>query len=159
MYWIELINLIYMSLVFLAPFILLILFLLLCRRMAEKHWARQSEKSLLATRQKLMAECNAFNKGLSPRLRKSYEEYVAYKYGIVTPEPDLRWISIPKEEVVYRREEQHVPSLNSGVLCPAEKTEKVYTGEVVTGIATMHKSNQIPVINKQQAKDLASMRR
>ena len=34
-----------------------------------------------------------------------------------------------------------------------------YTGTLVKGIGTMHKSNAIPVIDVQQMKDLASMRR
>jgi hypothetical protein len=36
---------------------------------------------------------------------------------------------------------------------------KRYTGTLVKGIGTMHKSNAIPVIDEQQMKDLASMRR
>ncbi len=36
---------------------------------------------------------------------------------------------------------------------------KEYTGTLVKGIGTMHKSNAIPVIDEQQMKDLASMRR
>jgi len=38
-------------------------------------------------------------------------------------------------------------------------TKQEYTGTYVTGIATMHKSNSIPVTNFEQAKDLARMRR
>ena len=34
-----------------------------------------------------------------------------------------------------------------------------YTGTLVKGIGTMHKSNAIPIIDEQQMKDLASMRR
>ena len=34
-----------------------------------------------------------------------------------------------------------------------------YTGTLVKGIGTMHKSNAVPVIDEQQMKDLASMRR
>jgi hypothetical protein len=30
---------------------------------------------------------------------------------------------------------------------------------LVTGIATMHKSNAVPIINKEQAIDIANMRR
>ena len=117
--------------------------------------AKRIRGGKLTAQQKLIAECKAFNKGLSPRLRKSLEEFVAYKYGYVT----ATYRSIPKEEVVYRREEQQIPSLNSGVLCATKKKEQVYTGEVVTGVATMHKSNAVPVINNEQAKDMASMRR
>ena len=34
-----------------------------------------------------------------------------------------------------------------------------YTGTLVKGIATMHKSNAVPVIDDQHAKDIARMRR
>jgi hypothetical protein len=117
--------------------------------------AKRIRGGKLTARQKLIAECKAFNKGLSPRLRKSLEEFAAYKYGYVT----ATYRPIPKEEVVYQREEQHVPSLNSGVLCATKKKEQVYTGEVVIGVGVAHKSNLTPIINKQQAEDLASMRR
>jgi len=40
------------------------------------------------------------------------------------------------------------------------KTEPMkYTGTLVKGIATMHKSNAIPVIDDQHAKDISKMRR
>ena len=34
-----------------------------------------------------------------------------------------------------------------------------YTGTLVKGIATMHKSNAVPVINREEATDIARMRR
>ena len=36
---------------------------------------------------------------------------------------------------------------------------KVYTGDQMIGIATMHKSNAVPVFSQQQAQQLSSMRR
>ena len=41
----------------------------------------------------------------------------------------------------------------------AKKENPVYTGTLVKGIATMHKSNAVPVINQQEAEDIAKMRR
>jgi hypothetical protein len=32
-----------------------------------------------------------------------------------------------------------------------------YTGTLVTGIATMHKSNAVPVINQEQAEEISRM--
>jgi hypothetical protein len=40
-----------------------------------------------------------------------------------------------------------------------KKPSKKYSGDVVIGIATMHKSNAVPVISKQEAIDSATMRR
>jgi hypothetical protein len=36
---------------------------------------------------------------------------------------------------------------------------KVYTGTKVKGIATMHKSNAVPVFSDEEAKDISKMRR
>jgi hypothetical protein len=53
----------------------------------------------------------------------------------------------------------HIPSLGTGggvaVLAPA----KVYTGTKVKGIATMHKSNAVPVFSDEEAIDISRMRR
>jgi len=40
-----------------------------------------------------------------------------------------------------------------------KKEENKYTGTLITGIATMHKSNAVPVINKKQAEEISQMRR
>ena len=34
-----------------------------------------------------------------------------------------------------------------------------YTGTLIRGISTMHKSNAVPVINEEEMKDIARMRR
>jgi hypothetical protein len=52
----------------------------------------------------------------------------------------------------------HLKSVNTGgnaTLAPA----KVYTGTMVKGIATMHKSNAVPVFSDEQAVDISRMRR
>lgn len=38
-------------------------------------------------------------------------------------------------------------------------TPKVYTGNKIVGIATMHKSNLVPIFNDQAAVEVAQMRR
>ena len=40
-----------------------------------------------------------------------------------------------------------------------KKENPTYTGTLITGIATMHKSNAVPITNKKQAIDVANMRR
>jgi len=40
-----------------------------------------------------------------------------------------------------------------------KKEPMKYTGTLIKGIATMHKSNAVPVIDEQHAKDIARMRR
>jgi hypothetical protein len=59
----------------------------------------------------------------------------------------------------YRRPTPKYPS-DSGTAGVAARVEPPrYTGTLVKGIGTMHKSNAIPIIDEQQMKDLASMRR
>ena len=41
----------------------------------------------------------------------------------------------------------------------AKPAEKVYTGTNMLGVATMHKSNAVPVFNSDAAKDISNMRR
>lgn len=41
----------------------------------------------------------------------------------------------------------------------AKKAANVYTGDYIMGIATMHKSNAVPITSKEQAVDSAAMRR
>jgi len=63
------------------------------------------------------------------------------------------------ETPVGRTNTKHIPSLNTGagvaILAPA----KVYTGTKVKGIATMHKSNAVPVFSDEEAIDISKMRR
>ncbi len=41
----------------------------------------------------------------------------------------------------------------------SKKESPVYTGTLVKGIATMHKSNAVPDISQQEAEDISNMRR
>jgi len=59
----------------------------------------------------------------------------------------------------YRRETPQIPSRESiGGVAPKKESMK-YTGTLIKGIATMHKSNAVPIINDKEAKDISSMRR
>ena len=59
----------------------------------------------------------------------------------------------------FRRDTPNYPS-NAGTAGVAARVESPrYTGTLVKGIGTMHKSNAVPIIDEQQMKDLASMRR
>ena len=54
---------------------------------------------------------------------------------------------------------RYIPSLNSGAGVATLAPAKVYTGTKVKGIATMHKSNAVPVFSDQEAIDISRMRR
>ena len=61
----------------------------------------------------------------------------------------------------YIRETPNYPSVTSASSAEscAKPTRVAYTGTLVKGIATMHKSNAVPIINDQEATDIANMRR
>jgi hypothetical protein len=71
----------------------------------------------------------------------------------------------PKPATCHYRGDDHrekYPSLEMSPVdngsCRKKETLK-YTGTLIKGIATMHKSNAVPVIDDQHAIDIARMRR
>jgi len=53
----------------------------------------------------------------------------------------------------------HIPSRDTGGGTATLPAPKVYTGTKVKGIATMHKSNAVPVFSDEEAVDISKMRR
>lgn len=90
---------------------------------------------------------------------KNFNDYLAYRQGklkfTTTKQEFIPW----KPETSYRRETPNIPSAGLGVGNGLKKESQRYTGTLIKGIATMHKSNAVPVIDDQQAKDIAQMRR
>jgi hypothetical protein len=101
--------------------------------------AREQEESWKALQKKwgVEAEEKKRQRGLSaPSLSSSYS------------------LKIPEG----RNTTAHIKSVDTGgnaVLKPSP----VYTGTMVKGIATMHKSNAVPVFSDEQAVDISKMRR
>ena len=54
---------------------------------------------------------------------------------------------------------KQIRSLDSGLGVATKKESPKYTGTLIKGIATMHKSNAVPILNDQDAVDIAKMRR
>jgi hypothetical protein len=54
---------------------------------------------------------------------------------------------------------RNIQSLDTNLLNTERKESMKYTGTLVKGIATMHKSNAVPVIDEEQMKDISRMRR
>ena len=99
--------------------------------------------------------------------KKVREEYQKWLDEINKPLPkfshsgfsskSVKTFNTPKSFV---RETPYYPSLNSADTGSATKAPpKVYTGDKVIGIATLHKSNAVPVFNSEQAVEISSMRR
>ena len=98
-------------------------------------------------------------------LDESWKE-LQKKWGIEAEDKKrARAMSAPSLSTSYslkipegRNTTAHIKSVDTGgnaTLAPA----KVYTGDKVKGIATMHKSNAVPVFSDEQAVDISRMRR
>ena len=89
----------------------------------------------------------------------SFEEYVDYIHGRHSRTVKPSFSEYTPTPGNSHRTTPNYPSRDSGTGV-AGKTENMrYTGTLVKGIATMHKSNAVPIIDDQEAKDIARMRR
>ena len=94
--------------------------------------------------------------------KQEREEYAAWLEKHQTPIVSKRKqfnLSSYKLSPAPGRETVHYPSLNTGEGLATKAAPKVYTGTKVLGIATMHKSNAVPVFNNEEAVEISSMRR
>jgi hypothetical protein len=64
-------------------------------------------------------------------------------------------LDIPKD----RNTTAHIKSLDSGLGNATKKESPRYTGTLIKGIGTMHKSNAVPIFSDEEARDIAKMRR
>lgn len=85
---------------------------------------------------------------------KTFDEYVQYRQG--NYKPKLRGTPLPDYQVSDHR--QQYPS-GDGLGVTFAKKPNEYTGTLIKGIATMHKSNAVPVINQDQMEEISRMRR
>ena len=68
--------------------------------------------------------------------------------------------SIPKRpSYTFRGQDNHIPSHITNTPFVASTTKKVYTGTAMLGVATMHKSNAVPVFSEDEAREISRMRR
>ena len=67
--------------------------------------------------------------------------------------------AMPTPRVPPGRETPYYPSVDTGGGNTARPADKVYTGTLIKGIGTMHKSNAVPIFSNSDAEDIAHMRR
>ena len=100
---------------------------------------------------------NTLNYDMSGRKRKKRTPK-GEVYGKYRPEwKPMEAISGPvrrDEGVVYKSADM----TKASSVAPRNEPQR-YTGTLVKGIATMHKSNAVPVIDQQQATEISQMRR
>jgi len=99
-------------------------------------------------------------------LDESWKE-LQKKWGIEAEEKKrTRALAAPPLSSAYslkipdgRNTTAHIKSRDSGAGNATLSPAKVYTGTKVKGIATMHKSNAVPIFSDEEAVDIAHMRR
>ncbi len=98
----------------------------------------------------------------------TFEQYVDLCHGIL-PKKDIRADrstfvvrkSLAQQQIEeFNKKYPSQPMSSTGNYNCGKKETMKYTGDLITGIATMHKSNAVPVMKgTDQAKDIARMRR
>ena len=90
------------------------------------------------------------------------DQYIDYAHGRGLPKKETRQFEELKSTLPSNyRSTAHIPSrveMGNTNSCARVESPK-YTGTLVKGISTMHKSNAVPIIDEREAKEHASMRR
>jgi hypothetical protein len=106
-------------------------------------------------------------KKVSKKKREQYEEWIL---EVSKPYPKFAKTnstskiksksSFPTYSIPAGRETPFYPSKNPDNMSVCSKPDdKIYTGDKMLGIGTLHKSNAVPVFNTDEAIDIATMRR
>ena len=129
----------------------------------------QQKKLTTAQHNKLTEEHREFNKRLKQAgrhdERMSFEEYVDHVYGKKKGYKKQEHLAPAEVKTYtpkatgYRRETGSYKSMDIGWGIASRPEKKEYTGTLVKGIATLHKSNAVPVINQEEAISISQMRR
>jgi hypothetical protein len=137
--------------------------------MTTTNYKKRKQKNLTNNqRNKLEQEWRAYNK----RMRKigchsaqfdTFEQYLSYTRGEHIPKrhSTKKADTYAPVDSTYRREQRHYPSAGGDQFAPCLKKEQPkYTGDLIVGIGTMHKSNAVPIMRgTKQAEEIAKMRR
>jgi len=93
----------------------------------------------------------------------TFDQYIDIRCGRVIKKPrhpsEMGEYNGPSYAPPPGRETKVYPSLNTNVGSTAKKEHQTYTGDNMLGIGQLHKSNSVPVFKKEDAEDLAKMRR
>ena len=100
------------------------------------------------------------------KTKKQIAEYQAWLDSVMNQKTNfskgakVKVVTPLKQPKVYVRETQHYPSVDTGGgSCTKPIHGKVYTGDKMLGIGTLHKSNAVPIFNSEDALEQAKMRR
>lgn len=129
-----------------------------------------TEKDIVRYQQDLKKHNKKMRQIRCHHMQMNLEQYIDYCNGKYKPKKVLKgkeitWRTIGGNVIV--KKDNDLPSYKGETngTC-AKPSPKVYTGDKLVGIATMHKSNIVPIFSdendkkgKQQAADIAHMRR
>lgn len=120
---------------------------------------KKSKNKKININQRFTQEFNAYNKQMK-RLglkTKTLDEYIAYRQGKANTE--TKSIKDPFKPERYIRPSPIIPSSGDQVGHIPAKPVMSYSGERIIGIAVLHKSCLQPISSRQEAEDVAKMRR
>ena len=137
--------------------------------MTTTNYKKRKEKKLTDNQKvKLEQEWRAYNK----RMRQmnchsaqfdTFEQYLSYTRGEHVPRNKQKEYTPYETPKSYVRHTESYPSLQTSNTIPgacAKRETPKYTGDLIVGIGTMHKSNLVPIMRgTKQAEELAKMRR
>jgi hypothetical protein len=140
----------------------------LVKGMTTTRVAKSKRKITRSDYERYVEEHRAYNRRMKQQHRHAerltLDQYIDYVHGqspVRAKQTSKHYTHAeyrPREER-YRRSTPDIPSVDLGGNF-VSKTESIkYTGTLIKGIATMHKSNAVPVIDDQHAKDISHMRR
>lgn len=122
---------------------------------------KPKQKITKAKQAQLEQEFKEYNKFLkSKHMSKiTFEEYVDQVFGRVKPAKKNPATYVASVPTAYRAN-TYASVSGTGLAACSKQQPQTYSGEQkLLGIATLHKSNMVPVFAKQDAVDIANMRR
>ena len=113
--------------------------------MIHTHIPKRKKRKPTAKQRQLQASWEEILKKYEPKRKSSDSTTKSKPVGSAKP---------------YRRETPNYPSVDTGVTgaVTTAKTQQ-YTGTAMMGIATLHKSNAVPVFSQEDAIEISRMRR
>lgn len=105
---------------------------------------------------------NAFLKSIGEK-PVDFDAYITYAFGYNKPKANNKNEYTFGGSTAYAlrgKVNAHYPSVTSaGQGAITRSTPKIYTGSLIKGISTLHKSNAVPVISEAEMHEHAAMRR
>ena len=112
-----------------------------------KYKSAEEKRKAMEAEKQWQAMSKQYNLGSKPDNSKSLKTMLQKK-SYTPPKP------------AYRGSDSKPPSLTTTTKGGGARVETPkYTGSVVIGISTLHKSNAVPIINQEQATEISRMRR